>query len=36
MNCPNCGGRVVSAGSDAYRSFWRCTECGSEWSTPKK
>ncbi|KKM57904.1 hypothetical protein LCGC14_1550200 [marine sediment metagenome] len=34
MNCSNCGGTVVSAGKDAYRFYWRCVDCGQEFSTP--
>ncbi|KKL66845.1 hypothetical protein LCGC14_2140840, partial [marine sediment metagenome] len=28
MGCSKCGGQVVKSGSDAYRIFYRCVDCG--------
>ena len=36
MKCSWCGGDVIQYGSDAYRIFYRCRDCGKEIVTPKK
>jgi len=35
MNCPKCGGKMVSAGVDSYRFYWRCVDCNYYTNTPK-
>lgn len=35
MGCGKCGGKMVKSGSDAYRIFYRCVNCGSTISVPK-